>query len=573
MKTIGALLDAASLRKFTTLIPGRNLAHVLGEYLCAGVLHVAAISVFEHWREWGWPVWSLIPVALATILLTGCIIHRIALLGHESSHYLLLRNRKWNEIAADLLCFIPLWGSLVNYRRKHSGHHLYPNQPGKDPNLGTEAAEKLFASFPMPSPASIYKYYALFLWPPFVLRNLFQMGRVLGMGTPAGQTRTGESPAAARTAAKGGFAAGLLGMLYLLALFAVLTGARLSGQSGLVVILPLAAQALAVGVWAFLPQSMFDRQEGTLGYSKKWAGLIRLSTYAAIMMVATWVRVFFGLQLGLYYVVFWLVPLLYVLPYLMLLRELYQHANLGTGQLDNSRIIHADPFTRWALLGYGNDFHLIHHIYPNIPHYHLQAAHALLLERSEDYRNELQEVHGTVHRRGPGQNTLAESWAAGSAGKAGVQSPPAAPSVILLLLAALFSASCAPDQKPDGDQASGPAIQQLTWETKGGGQVKFRIVPDGDAAFSVHVIEHGFKAVGKQLSLTPADGDAYQVARRIFSGELPLDKETFTPQGATGSWTSITVVTAGGKSKTFDNIAPWERLKPLSAFVATKIGE
>jgi fatty acid desaturase len=96
----------------------------------------------------------------------------------------------------------------------------------------------------------------------------------------------------------------------------------------------------------------------------------------------------------------------------MLLRELYQHANLGTGDLDNSRIIYADPFTRWALLGYGNDFHLIHHIYPNIPHYHLRAAHALLLERSEAYREQFQEVHGTVHHRDPGQVTLAESWAA-----------------------------------------------------------------------------------------------------------------------------------------------------------------
>jgi fatty acid desaturase len=91
---------------------------------------------------------------------------------------------------------------------------------------------------------------------------------------------------------------------------------------------------------------------------------------------------------------------------------LYQHANLGTGTLDNSRIIYADPFTRWLLLGYGNDFHLIHHIYPNIPHYHLRAVHAKLVVESETYRKELEEVHGTVHPRGPGQPTLAQSWAA-----------------------------------------------------------------------------------------------------------------------------------------------------------------
>ncbi len=412
MKSSGSLLDAASLRKFTNLIPGRNLAHVLLDYLCLTILHGAAILVFEQWRVWGWPAWILIPVALGTILLTGGIIHRIALIGHESSHYLLLRNRKWNEIAADLLCFFPLWGSLVNYRRKHTGHHLYPNQPGKDPNLGTVEAEKLFASFPMRRPSCIYKYYALFLWPPFVLRNLIQMGRVLGVGTPSALGQSQVAAAATTAARSQGPSPGALGIVYLMTLFVVLFGARRSGDPALMMVLPLLAHALALGVWASLPKTAFERKEGTLGYSKKVAALIRLSMYAGIMMVATWARFFFDLQFGLYYLLFWLVPLLYVFPYLMLLRELYQHANLGTGNLDNSRIIYADPFTRWMLLGYGNDFHLIHHIYPNIPHYHLRAAHALLLDRSAEYRTHFQEVHGTLHHREPGQATLAESWAA-----------------------------------------------------------------------------------------------------------------------------------------------------------------
>ncbi|MBU6300135.1 MAG: fatty acid desaturase [Verrucomicrobia bacterium] len=412
MKTSGPLLDAASLRKFTALVPGRNLVHVFGDYACAALLQAGAITVFERYEDWGWPVWSLPPVALLTILLTGCVIHRIALLGHESSHYLLMRDRRWNEIMADLLCFFPLWGSLVNYRRKHTGHHLHPNQPGKDPNLGTEAAEKLFAEFPMRSPASIYKYYAFFLWPPFVIRNLLQMGRVLGVGTPGPDSggRRGPGP-------------GLLGIAYLFTLVGVLVGARLSGNPAWLLGCPLMAHLLAIVVWARLPRSAFERQEGTLGYSKKTAGIIRLTVYAGILMLVTWARFFLGLPLGLYYALFWLLPLLYVFPYLMLLRELYQHANLGTGNLDNSRIIHADPFTRWALLGYGNDFHLIHHIYPNIPHYHLRAAHALLLERSEDYRHQLQEVHGTVHRRAPGQTTLAESWAAGPDGTSRIRLP------------------------------------------------------------------------------------------------------------------------------------------------------
>jgi len=404
MKVTGTLLDAPTLRTFTTLLPGRNLTHVLLDYLCIVLLHGAAIFVFEHWRNWGWSAWVLFPVVAITVLLTGAIIHRIALIGHESSHYLLVGSRRWNDILADLLCFFPLWGSLVNYRRKHTGHHLYPNQAGKDPNLGTVEAEKLFASFPMSRPASIYKYYALFLWPPFVLRNLLEMGRVLGVGTPLGQSaQAAEKPSRMRP--------GAVGVGYLMVLFVVLTFAKRAEDLSALIWWPLACHALAIAVWSFLPRSYFEHHEGTLNYSKKVAGLVRLTMYAVIMIVATWIRSFLGWPFGFYYLLFWLLPLLYVFPYLMLLRELYQHANLGTGNLDNSRIIYADPFTRWALLGYGNDFHLIHHIYPNIPHYHLRAAHALLLERSEEYRRQLVEVHGTVHHRGEGQATLAESWA------------------------------------------------------------------------------------------------------------------------------------------------------------------
>jgi len=130
MKTTGTLLDAAALRKFTTLLPGRNVCHVLVDYLCVALLHGVAIFIFEHWRNWGRPAGVLFPVVAITVLLTGAIIHRIALIGHESSHYLLLRNRRWNEIMADLLCFFPLWGSLVNYRRKHTGHHSL-SEPGR----------------------------------------------------------------------------------------------------------------------------------------------------------------------------------------------------------------------------------------------------------------------------------------------------------------------------------------------------------------------------------------------------------------------------------------------------------
>ena len=54
-----------------------------------------------------------------------------------------------------------------------------------------------------------------------------------------------------------------------------------------------------------------------------------------------------------------------------------------------------DWFTRWAVWTYGQDIHLVHHLYPNVPHNKLGALHELLLHKSSVYRANVIEVHGT----------------------------------------------------------------------------------------------------------------------------------------------------------------------------------
>ena len=76
--------------------------------------------------------------------------------------------------------------------------------------------------------------------------------------------------------------------------------------------------------------------------------------------------------------------------------------------ISNSRVNHADAFARWALLGYGNDYHLVHHIYPNIPHYHLREAQEALMRKSRGYRDALVQTVG-VFRAPEGQRSLLAS--------------------------------------------------------------------------------------------------------------------------------------------------------------------
>ncbi|MDF1810773.1 MAG: fatty acid desaturase [Verrucomicrobiales bacterium] len=389
------LLRSDELRQWTKVSNSRNLLCLATEYFLLFVLHFTNVYLIKSGTPW--PLLFLF--GSFTILMTGCLIHRIGLLGHEASHGLLHSNRKSNDLLSDLLCFYPLWSSTDSYRIKHLGHHLHPNDPDLDPNMAGDKTEELYARFPMPRPEFIWNYYAKFFWPPFVLSNLFDLFRMLSFGkvptTSKEVSEEVEKPNLKERITRLFKKPTILGMLFLVS-YVIMTRilipttgffAVVAGQSFMLMI--------ALAVWEWIPENLFKNDSRKCYTTPKNRALIRLLFYTGLITVLAWARVFSGFHWGNYYLLFWILPLIYVFPYLMLLREIYQHANLGQGQLDNSRIIHADPFTRWVLLGYGNDFHLVHHLYPNIPHYHLRAAHNALMEKSTEYRSSIRETTGT----------------------------------------------------------------------------------------------------------------------------------------------------------------------------------
>ena len=59
------------------------------------------------------------------VIFIGARQHAFTILGHEGSHFILLKNRFWNEWAADLLMWWPTFYDARSYRVIHAPHHQY----------------------------------------------------------------------------------------------------------------------------------------------------------------------------------------------------------------------------------------------------------------------------------------------------------------------------------------------------------------------------------------------------------------------------------------------------------------
>ncbi len=392
------LLSHQRLRECSKLRPWRNIGWIALDYACA--LLVAGCTAGVHfWRQerglqWAWEV----PVVLVATFLMGIFQHRIGLMGHEASHYLLLPDRAWNDRLANLLVFHPLFSEIWLYRKKHTGHHLHPNDPEQDPNLFGDKVERIYAKFPMGKGRFVRCFYLMFFWPPFVLGILQDLFLSLTTGTR--KARAAAAPGRGRMA--------LPGLVWFILASLVLVGGVLSGAQCWPLIAGMSVVALVV--WACAPERWFGGGDGRTARDVKWFALQRLVFNALLLLGLAVLTHRFGGQVLAGFIVLWIFPLIYVFPFMMHLREIYQHANAGTGELDNTRIMHVDPITRWALMGYGNDFHLIHHLYPNIPHDRLEELHEDLLRESAEYAAAVQETHG-VMRAPAGRRSILDALA------------------------------------------------------------------------------------------------------------------------------------------------------------------
>lgn len=332
---------------------------------------------------YGWP--ALAALALVTIAVMGASQHQLGGAIHEGTHYQLFANRTLNELASDWLAGFPIYTSTHHYRLHHLPHHQFVNDPERDPIFAQADESGHWLDFPL-THVDLVKGLLRLLWVPNLVRYTIARARysALGMGkNPYGDpTRPGHPSASA------------LGILFAIGLPALLIAMLLAGLSATIVMGTLVALwAAAVAYYAIIPDRWFPggRVEPVLPH--RIGAINRLSFMAALYGTLTAIELAGAGQAWMYYGLYWIVPLFTTFPVFMILREWLQHGNADRGRYTNSRIFLTGPLFRYAVMPWGMDYHLPHHLMASVPHYRLKELHGLL-QRDPEYAAKAVVVEG-----------------------------------------------------------------------------------------------------------------------------------------------------------------------------------
>jgi hypothetical protein len=195
--------------------------------------------------------------------------------------------------------------------------------------------------------------------------------------------------------------ASILGQVYLVAFVLLSWTLSRLGHGGWLLTEGLVGGGLVVLTGLMLPERAFFPSPFRQIYSPRFGGILRLLYFTAVLTALSLLREATGGRSVAYFWLLWVLPSVTMFLFFMLLRDVYQHTNADDGRLTNSRVFHADLFTRWAVFVYGQDMHVPHHLFPAIPHYRLPRLHQLLKEQHPEYAAQVVECHGTfVSRNG-----------------------------------------------------------------------------------------------------------------------------------------------------------------------------
>lgn len=113
----------------------------------------------------------------------------------------------------------------------------------------------------------------------------------------------------------------------------------------------------------------------TLATSLAWHALVYIAPLALIVglprAIALWA-------------VYFAAPFILVLPVIRLVGEAAEHVYRGSNTVFNATVSNVGLMHRAIIHPHGDGYHLVHHLWPSVPHHQLAAAHQTLLEIDPD---------------------------------------------------------------------------------------------------------------------------------------------------------------------------------------------
>jgi fatty acid desaturase len=355
---------------------------------------------FLVWRagsgaHWGWDI----PVLLAAIVWIGALQHQLAALGHEGSHFVLFRNRWLNELIADLFCFFPMFSSTQVYRLQHLAHHKWVNDPERDPDLSQLIRSGHKFQFPK-TKGEVLVLLGQQLMPMYQVR--YAVGRLKHLSHQ-------ETSARVAAAQPQSLLVPILMIVSLAAMIALLVIFVRHGDAMLLALVPGAFAVAALAVFGLLPAHLYGPSLARSPLPMPLFAVFRMGVFFLMFMIVAWTAWQFGGRIAAYLSVLWVVPLATTFALFNMIRQTLHHANADRGWLSNSRNFFVGPVFRAAVFPFGQDMHLVHHLFSSVPHYRLRALHDRMMQYPE-YRSGTVQVDGLYFpRSGENRNpTVAE---------------------------------------------------------------------------------------------------------------------------------------------------------------------
>lgn len=383
-KTLNDSALKAELQRLRVTDNVTNIWYILRTYLFLALVIGGTVAFCEWQQRAGFSFLWNIPVVFAAIVAIGAGQHQLSGLAHEGVHHILFRNRLFNDVASDLLTMFPLFSSTHHYRLQHLAHHQFVNDPDRDPDISQLKTSGHWFDFPQERGPLIRKFLKQ-LWPHRLIRFIRIRAAYNATGTDKNPYLfKGKKPS--KVAVR-------IGLAYILACIAAVTGLYYLGDPLLLSLVPLGMWLAICAVYWKLPADKFHQSRVHPVVPLRYMTMMRLGYITLLFTGLAQITYWTGIFAALYFVLLWVVPLVTSFSLFMILRQIVQHGNGDRGWLTNTRTFLLGPMLRFAVFPMGQDYHLPHHMYATIPHYRLRKLHEFLLGYPE-YAREAVTVEG-----------------------------------------------------------------------------------------------------------------------------------------------------------------------------------